>query len=211
MVRKNCKVKLMLSFLAIVIGMIIVSSGIVYSQYDAEKMTEEAGRRVLRKIEGNAMPGEMEPFRAMNRDEYVEHFQANIESIDAAMESQDRIASAIDLGDVEMAKMEIEETKRMLESVRESLNSYVMQESPVVNKYCPITGEEIDPNNVPQEWTRMCNGKKVGFCNESCGVEWDGMSDLEKRAKLEVVMPEGYEPTESKKLMDRIRDDSSDY
>ena len=58
----------------------------------------------------------------------------------------------------------------------------------VVNTYCPIMGNKIDPANVPDELTRRWQGAKVGFCCAACPAEWDKLSDMQKAQKLAVAM-----------------------
>lgn len=58
----------------------------------------------------------------------------------------------------------------------------------VVNESCPMTGEKIDPANVPDNLIREFHGKKVGFCCGGCPGKWDKLSDEEKEAKLKKAM-----------------------
>lgn len=59
----------------------------------------------------------------------------------------------------------------------------------VVNVTCPITGNKIDPAQVPDSLVRHYKGQKVGFCCSSCPADWDKLSDAEKDAKLKAAMP----------------------
>lgn len=53
-----------------------------------------------------------------------------------------------------------------------------------INTRCPIMGTPIDPNNVPDNLTRVFKGQKVAFCCGGCPSQWDKLSDKEKEAKL---------------------------
>lgn len=55
----------------------------------------------------------------------------------------------------------------------------------VVNSTCPITGGEIDSNNVPEELTRVFHDQTVGFCCSGCPENWDKLSESQKEQKLE--------------------------
>lgn len=57
----------------------------------------------------------------------------------------------------------------------------------VVNDACPITGAEINQDEVPTELTRVFQEQKVGFCCSGCPEEWDGLSNAEKTEKLDSV------------------------
>lgn len=58
----------------------------------------------------------------------------------------------------------------------------------VVNARCPIMGNKLDRDNVPESLTREWNGKKVGFCCAACPPKWDKLSDEEKQKKLDAAM-----------------------
>lgn len=61
-------------------------------------------------------------------------------------------------------------------------------EDKVVNARCPIMGNKLDRDNVPENLTREWNGKKVGFCCAACPPKWDNLSDEEKQQKLDAAM-----------------------
>ncbi len=58
-----------------------------------------------------------------------------------------------------------------------------------VNSTCPIMAMKFDPMTVPDNRIREFNGMKVGFCSDDCPKEWDKLSDADKQAKLDKVMP----------------------
>lgn len=49
----------------------------------------------------------------------------------------------------------------------------------IINKKCPITGEDIDP-----KVTVDFNGKKVAFCCKDCIDKWNKLSADQKLAKI---------------------------
>jgi len=55
----------------------------------------------------------------------------------------------------------------------------------VVNDVCPIMGSPVDPADVPENLTRVYDGKKIGFCCPGCPEAWDELSDAEKDRKLQ--------------------------
>jgi hypothetical protein len=61
----------------------------------------------------------------------------------------------------------------------------------VVNNRSPITGAQINPNDVPDVLVRCYKGMKVGFCCGGLPETWDKLSDAEKDAKLAEVMTPG--------------------
>lgn len=61
-------------------------------------------------------------------------------------------------------------------------------EDAVVNVRCPIMGNKIDSNDVPEKLTREWKGKTVAFCCAACPPTWDKLSDEEKQEKLKAAM-----------------------
>ena len=117
----------------------------------------------------------------------VKMCQKNMGDMASIQASLDAALIALDSGNSEMAKTEINKAKDMLASVRTSMDK-CMQQMPCANKQCPISGKEIDITNRPASQTRMYKGKKIGFCCDACPAKWDSLSDLEKDAKLDAVM-----------------------
>ena len=68
----------------------------------------------------------------------------------------------------------------------------------IVNARCPITGKELNPQNVPEKLTRMWKGKKIGFCCDGCPEQWDKLSDEERQKKLDAAMNQTDKPVNSK-------------
>ena len=58
----------------------------------------------------------------------------------------------------------------------------------VVNSRCPMTGNKIDPKNVPANLTTEWKGKKIGFCCPGCPPQWDKLSNKHKQQKLDAAM-----------------------
>ena len=185
MVAKNKKMLLTSSAMAVIL--VTLTATMVYSQYGIEKVPKRAENIASEALEDavGMSPASMARRRAHH---YTENFTSNLENIDAAMESLDSISKAIDLGDTESAKAQIEEAKNMLKPVRSSIYNYIQNESQIANLCCPIDGEAIDPNQTPQENTCMYKNKKIGFCCQKCFEKWDSLSDGEKQLKLDAAM-----------------------
>jgi hypothetical protein len=57
-----------------------------------------------------------------------------------------------------------------------------------VNRVCPIMNSPFDPAKVPAHLTAEFEGQKVGFCCGGCVPAWNGLTDAEKRAKLNAAL-----------------------
>lgn len=57
----------------------------------------------------------------------------------------------------------------------------------VVNTTCPIMGNKINPEKVPDSLYREHKGKGVGFCCGGCPKAWDKLTEEQKDAKLSAV------------------------
>jgi hypothetical protein len=60
---------------------------------------------------------------------------------------------------------------------------------PVVNEKCPMTGNKLDREKAPADLRRDFKGKPVGFCGKECLPAWDKLTDEQKQAKLDKVLP----------------------
>jgi hypothetical protein len=60
---------------------------------------------------------------------------------------------------------------------------------PVVNEKCPMSGMKLDREKVPADLRVDFKGKPVGFCSKPCVEAWNKLTDEEKQAKLDKVMP----------------------
>ncbi len=61
----------------------------------------------------------------------------------------------------------------------------------VVNEFCPVTGNSIDPRQVPDALTREFRGQRIGFCVAALLEEWDGLSEAEQETLVgNVLLPE---------------------
>jgi len=54
----------------------------------------------------------------------------------------------------------------------------------VINRQCPIVSGKLNPYTVPDKLTREFDGKKIGFCCQSCAEAWDKLSEQAKEKKL---------------------------
>ena len=66
------------------------------------------------------------------------------------------------------------------ENARTSADRPVVEPGILVNKKCPMTGEELAPNPVTADY----QGKKVGFCCAGCVTKWSKLTPSEMDAKL---------------------------
>ena len=165
-----------------VIMIFIMAGAIAYAQLQPEKIAEG--------VEAVKTEPLKEAMALQGPERYMDLFKANIEDLDSAMDSLDIVSEALDAGDTELAKMELQNAKELLLPVRDSMDEYVTDMGPAVNSRCPISGKRIDPKNVPQELTRMYKGQKVGFCSAMCPPTWDKLSDTERDTKLMEIMPQ---------------------
>ena len=118
----------------------------------------------------------------------MEKCQANMKDISAAKVAIKAAIEAMDKGDTKAAKIEMEKADKLLSNVHKCMQEN-MEQMPCTNAKCPITGKSIERMNCPKELTRMCEGKKVGFCCAGCPKAWDKLTDTEKDAKLKEAMP----------------------
>ncbi|MBC8481883.1 MAG: hypothetical protein H8D47_04375 [Planctomycetes bacterium] len=187
MIAKNKSKKMLLTTSAAAVILVMLTAAIVYSQYSIEKIPKQTENITSKALEG-AIDIDPASMAKEKSHQYAKNFSSNLENIDSAMESLDSISEAIDLGDTEFAKAQVEETKKMLKPVRNSMYNYVQNESKIENLYCPIDGEVVDPNQTPQENTCMYENKKIGFCSKQCRDRWNMLSDEEKQLKLDAAM-----------------------
>ena len=119
----------------------------------------------------------------------MEKCQSNMKDVSAAKVAIKVAIEAMDKGDTKAAKIEMEKADKLLSNVHKCMQEN-MEQMPCANVKCPITGKSIERMNCPKEFTRMCEGKKVGFCCAGCPKAWDKLTDTEKNAKLkEAMMP----------------------
>jgi hypothetical protein len=118
----------------------------------------------------------------------VKTCQANTEHLTNAMAFIDAANKAMDAGDTAAAKTDLDKAKTLLTTIQQSTHQ-CMRQMPCANTKCPITGKAIDVTNEPEDLTCMYKGMKVGFCCPACPPAWDKLSDAERDAKLQKVMP----------------------
>ena len=124
--------------------------------------------------------------------ECVQKCDKNITDLSAAMTALDEANKAIDMGESAAAKIQIEKAQTLLKGINDAQKK-CMDKMPVCNAECPISGKKIDMMNVPENLTTIYKGQKIGFCCPACPVSWQKLTDEEKNAKLEAVMPKGSE------------------
>lgn len=121
-----------------------------------------------------------------------QHCDKNIADLAGAMTALDAAVKAIDAGNTAAAKGEIEKAQKLLKEMKEAQKK-CMAAMPSCNDKCPMSGKAIDRMNLPENLTRMCKGKKIGFCTPACPVAWDKLTEEEKEAKVKAVMPKSAE------------------
>lgn len=63
------------------------------------------------------------------------------------------------------------------------------------NVNCPISGEKIQPANLPPGLVRQFKGCNVAFSSEANAQQWDKLSDQDKQQKLNKVLAPRTAPT----------------
>jgi len=58
----------------------------------------------------------------------------------------------------------------------------------IVNPRCPISGELIDAAKMANRLTRHWRGQVIGFASAASISIWDGLSDQQKKERLDKVM-----------------------
>ena len=160
----------------------IMAAAITYAQLQPQETAKDAGQL------------EKEVVELKGLQKYVEIFKASIEDLDYAAESLDAASEAIDSGDTEIAKAQSEKAGTFLAPVKDSMNEYISEMTPVINSLCPVSGLTIDQAKVPKAQTRMYKDSKIGFCSLACPATWDDLSDAERGEKLKkVVSQETFE------------------
>jgi len=118
----------------------------------------------------------------------IKNCQTNMEDISAATAAIKAATEAIDKGDTQAAKSELEKADKLLATVHKSMEENI-EKMPCVNARCPISGKPVDTMDRPKDCTRMYKGMKVGFCCPNCPPAWDKLTDEEKDTKLKGAMP----------------------
>ena len=127
----------------------------------------------------------------------------SIKDLSDAMSLLDKATNDVDANNMIDAKAKIERVKMMLKNMQDEQKK-CFSKMPTCNAKCPISGESIDMMNTPENLTRVCNGKKIGFCSSGCLSQWDKLSDKKKQTKIDKVMPE---MTKEKEQIEKMHDD----
>lgn len=170
---------------AIVAGIAVLS---LVSVKAAEKAPEPNKAVMAEEKKETAMEEKQEKEMHKCTNMCVKNCQTNMENISSAMTAIKAAMDAIDKGDMNTAKSELEKADKLLASVNKTMAEN-MEKMPCVNNKCPISGKPIDMMDVPKDRTRMYKGMKVGFCCPMCPPQWDKLPDDQKDAKLKEAMP----------------------
>ena len=116
------------------------------------------------------------------------NYENIIKDTSEAIALLDRAVKALEAGNTNDTKVDIENTQKILKCIQ-IFQSKCMRKLPTFNAHCPISGKQFDMMNIPGNLTTMYKGKKVGFCCQACLSVWDKMSDTEKDKKIKEVTP----------------------
>ena len=108
------------------------------------------------------------------------HEKIHLGRISMISQSIDNAIRAVRLGKRDIALAEMEKAKKLVESIKSS-----MEKSKFANTRCPIMGSPINPDKVPNSLVRDYKGQKIAFCCGGCPASWDKLADAEKNAKLD--------------------------
>ncbi len=178
----------------IVIGIAAVTLSYSQEGSTASQMTAESTKMEMTAASDPNMEkeaGETKEKEMMEHKEAMHNadmHKTHMEQLNMALASVDMALKAIDSGDTKAAKADLDKAKMSLVSLKESMEKHTKMMK-TCNTKCPMTGISIDPVNVPENQTCMYKGKKVGFCTAGCVAAWGKLSDAEKDAKLQNVVP----------------------
>lgn len=122
----------------------------------------------------------------------------------AALVLLDEALKAMDTGDTADVKVKIEKAKMMLNDMQAAQKT-CLQQMPAAVDRCPMTGKKIGLMSTPEDQTRLYKGRKIGFCSPACPPAWEKLTDAEKDAKLEKVMPTLSEKEEMTKNISEVK------
>jgi hypothetical protein len=123
-----------------------------------------------------ASPAHQHSHEAMTLD------QVQSQLLPMSLKSVAAITQATKAGDKDAALRELAHLQAMLKQMQVVINKQIAPG--FANTKCPIMGHPIDPRQVPDNLVREFQGKKIGFCCAGCPEQWDGLSDVQKEAKL---------------------------
>lgn len=113
--------------------------------------------------------------------------EKNINETTDVMTMLDAAVVALDAGNTDDAKKEIEKARAILKNMK-MMQKKCIEKMPTVNDACPISGQKIGMMDTPEKLTTIFKGKKVGFCCPNCPPAWDKLTDTEKEEKLAKVL-----------------------
>jgi len=113
------------------------------------------------------------------------------ESLKTALKHLDAAKAALDKGEAKLALAELAKARGLVATTHGVLAAHTPKpkaDKPFANTKCPIMGSKIEPADVPEELTRMHDGKKVAFCCGGCPAAWDKLSEEKKTEALRKAM-----------------------
>lgn len=138
----------------------------------------------------------------MDKDKgHAESKAGKMKHMDKMLEKLEVVQNAIDEGNTEEASAKLGAIVDRMEDMRKKMKQMKQKhgrmekqsgekaaEGKPVNESCPIMGNKIDPEEVPEKLTREFQGKTVGFCCGACPERWDELDEDEKKEKLDEAM-----------------------
>jgi len=122
--------------------------------------------------------------------EKCKQHMGKIASISTAL---DKAKADVESGDKDAAAQLISKAQKMLAEIQADMKGPCPMckavKVTVVNARCPMLGTVLQPDLVPEGLVRVFKGQKVGFCSPACLPAWDKLTDEQKQAKLQAVMP----------------------
>ncbi len=109
---------------------------------------------------------------------HARHKAVSADHLHKAMAKLDDAEDAIKNGKTKNAHKAIQEARKMIASVYQTVRPAV------ANEKCPIMGRKVKTDAVPANLYRTFKGKGVAFCCGGCPSAWDKLSDDKKVEKL---------------------------
>ena len=104
------------------------------------------------------------------------------ETVPGAMQALTAARKAIKAGHTERALAELDKIELALQVTQKTLEVEVGLK--FVNATCPMMGNLIKADEVTDDLIRVYHGKRIAFCCDGCPEKWDGLSRVQKVAKL---------------------------
>ena len=101
---------------------------------------------------------------------------------------------ALKAGHAELALAELHKVELALQVAQKTLDVEIGPK--FVNATCPMMGSPKKADKVTDDSIRVYQGKRIAFCCDRCPEKWDGLSRVQKVAKLAESMSKPAAKTE---------------